>query len=85
MYYEKTHGGKGMSYFENMAYETIKDIGKRITAGEISDRGSFKELCDYLEEYDIEMFYKELKGNVLPTEVKVQYEKICEMIDEINQ
>lgn len=74
-----------MSYFENMVYSTIKDIKKRLTAGKISDRGSFKELCDYLEEYDIEIFYKELKGNVLPAEVKVQYEKICEMIDEINQ
>lgn len=85
MYYEKTHGGKGMSYFENMAYETIKDIGKRITAGEISDRGSFEALCNYLEDYSIDIFLKELKNNQLPTEVREQYESICEIIDEINQ
>lgn len=73
-----------MSYLETITYDTIRDLRERITAGEISDRGSFKELCDYLEEYDIEMFYKELKGNVLPAEVKVQYERICEIVDEIN-
>lgn len=74
-----------MSYFENMAYETIKDIGKRITAGEISDKGDFEALCNYLEDYSVDIFLKELKNNQLPTEVREQYELICEMIDEINQ
>lgn len=74
-----------MSYLETIAYNTIKDIEERVKAGRISDKGDFEALCNYLEKYSVDVFYKELKNNELPTEVKIQCEKICQIVDEINE
>lgn len=74
-----------MNYLDSMVYNTIKDIEEREKAGRISDKGDFEALCNYLEKYSVDVFYKELKNNELPTEVKIQYEKICEIVDEINE
>lgn len=73
-----------MNYMEKTVYDTISDIKKRLIGREIKDESNFQALCDYLEKHSVDQFYKELKGDVLPTEVKIQYEKICEIVDEIN-
>lgn len=74
-----------MNYYQEVIYDTLQGMRIRAITTRIRDDHQLKDLCDYLKEHEVDMFYEELNDGTLPQSVIDQYGLFCDIIQEIVQ